>query len=181
MAIKPYIRRNNLIQRYSVPFYHRIVKGDESDNPFDDVIPTIETITEEGKFCTIQNAKKNKFITDLSGLSTEEFFVIYTQTPMYQPIKGTGDLGSGVYIPDSFFGVTSSPFGIRKGVGGWYNAVEVYPYANNVIPHYMCLLVKDTTAKDNEYPTAQKDASLPYMSTLAEFKSGAWVATWMGK
>ncbi|AUR86365.1 hypothetical protein NVP1084O_158 [Vibrio phage 1.084.O._10N.261.49.F5] len=176
MAVRPFIRGRRLIKRYSTPLYHRKAVV-SSDSVFDNEANSYEIVTQEAKNCTLQTTSKNDFITDVSGLATTDYITIYTQTPLFEPVKGGGFLGSGIYIPDSFFGI-GNPFGVPENTGGYFNAVEVHTYQNQAVPHFMALLVKDTSPDLEKYPEQRVQETASLMDTLPKYQNGDWVQLW---
>ena len=171
------IRGTTLIKRYSLPIYHRNVTETQTGG-WDNVTEVLDITTEEGKRCTLQSVNKNEFTADVSGLVSTDAFTLYTQTPVYAPISGTGFLGSGVYIPDSFFGLTGEGI-LPQKIGGYFNCIEVHPHQNGVIQHYKALIVKDYTPEADKYPVQKVIDTTVDMDTLEKYKQGAWVTGWV--
>lgn len=180
-------RRRKLIPRFSLPIYHRKkIESGDTDSPFDNVVvDTWVCLCEEGKYCTLQVPNKKSIDIDLTGISSQEMFLLFTATPMHEAEEGTNFLGSGVYIPDSYFqytdGDASSSSVVIPSKGGWYNVVSSKYRGVGVQSHYEVLVVKDNDALDDEYPILQREDCASLWSTYELFKGGTgWVSNWIG-
>jgi hypothetical protein len=173
-------RKSKLIPRFSLPAYHRKkVDGEVKSSPFSNKGKEWRFYTEEALYCTLQKPNKDSINIDLTGISSEDVFIIRTKTPMHEAEEGTGFIGSGVYIPDSFFldeGVSSVLEIPSKG--GWFNVISSKYWGNGIFPHYECVIKKDNNAKESDYPSDILTLCKDQWSTKTKLLSRVWVASW---
>ena len=172
------IRGTKLIKRFPLPLYHRTKVVDTSTSPWGgSANTTINIITEAAQNCTLQAVKPQDISAEQEGLSVNDIFIIRTNTPLYAPIEGTDFIGSGIYIPASYFVPEGATF-IPPNVGGYYNVVEVKVWNNGVISHYEAMIVRDYTVESDSYPEAKVVATAADMGTLTKLKAGDWITGW---
>lgn len=174
-------RKANMIPRFSLPAYHRkLVEDINSSSNFSNKDKVWEFYTEEAIYCTLQTSSKDSISVDLQGISSEEVFTLRTKTPMYEAEDGTDFLGSGIYIPDSYF-VDSGTISIMEvpSKGGWYNVIDSKCWNNGIFPHYECVVKKDNNAIASEYPTTIKEiCDVSGWDTQAHLLDRSWVDDW---
>lgn len=172
------LRAKKLIQRFPLPLYHRTKVVDTNNSPWGgDENTTMTIVTEVAQECTLQAVKRQELSSEQEGLSINDIFILRTNTPVYAPVEGTDFIGSGIYIPPSYFVPEGSTF-IPPNVGGYYNVVEVKVWNNGVINHIEAMIVRDYTVEVGYYPEDKVTATAVDMNTLAKLKAGDWTTGW---
>lgn len=171
------LRARTLIKRFPLPVYHRTIVPDTGSVWGGGGNPTMEVVTEVANFCTLQPVKHDQLSADLRGLNVNDIFVVRCEIPLYTSEDGTNFIGSGIYIPPSYF-KTGGIFD-PEGKGGYFNVTEVKPWNNGVVPHYECIIVKDRAPKVGNYPADKVTLTAEDMNTLEKFKAGNWITGWI--
>lgn len=169
------IRQSTLIKRFPLPLYHR--NATKTGGGFGKPQITYTFLTQVAEMCTLQPPKAEEITVNLSGLSSQDMFVIRTNTALFTPEDGTDFLGSGVYIPDSYFMTGNNPF-TEGGKGGWYNVVQIMSWGNNVINHYKALLVRDKSPEEIKYPNDKLALIETDIDTRDKLFGGNWISGW---
>ncbi len=168
-----------LIDLYKLPAAHRRTV-ESTDSVWDNEVASysFEKIVLEN--CMVQVIEKEDLQVLPQGLSIDNTFTIFTDTPIYQLIEGTTFLGTSVYVPSSYFNFNdSTPAELQ--LGGWYNVITPHHRRNGLLEHTEAVLVKDTTLIDSEGLTAYPDTSdiEPIVKTKGGWKGDTWVNVWL--
>lgn len=168
-----------LITLYKLPAVHRSIVKDSGSVWDNDVTGyDFEKIILEN--CMVQNIEKEDLQVLPQGLSIDNTFTVFTDTPVYQVVDGTDFLGTSVYVPDSYFNVNDTETA-RFSLGGWYNVITPHHRRNGLLEHTEAILVKDTSLVDSEGVVAYPDTSAiePIVATKGGWKGETWVDVWL--
>ncbi|CAM0105731.1 minor head protein [Vibrio phage 5P1c] len=173
--------RMSLIELYKLPACNRRTV-DNPDSVWDNDVTgySFEKIVLEN--CMVQNIEKENLTVQAKGLSIDNTFTIFTDTPVYQAVDGSTFLGTSVYVPDSYFNIDDNA-PAEYSLGGWFNVITPHHRRNGILEHSECILVKDTDPINingvDQYPSiAEIEETL---KTKGGWKSNSWVSIWLSQ
>jgi hypothetical protein len=170
-------RTRSLIKRYPLPITQRSITPTavDGDNPFSNNTDSYTFTRGVADACTIQTPSGYEISTLPEGNKSKEVYTIFTNTSLHPSVENSNDLSTGVYIPDSFFGVS--------GMGGWFTVIKTKPHLNGIIEHFEAMIAKDYNLTSTEGKSQYPDLSTldPLVGTKEELLEGDWSTSWLAE
>lgn len=173
------LKRGVLIKRFPFPVVYREIVTIPSDDGYDNDVKSYKFTRFVAKGCTLQTLKDSTYENIEAGISSDQIFVLVTETPLSTATDGTPSLGCSVYVPDTFIsnGLPSYP-----KQGGWFRVVIPSNSFNDVQNSCEAYLVKDPVMKDPEgldkYPDIPNTIAL--LTDRTTLRLGGWIPTYTG-